>query len=196
MRSDKQQAGLQKADAAEIFDAVDRQRFRGQAELGEDRGRKVALEGDVVDRDHRAGPRAVRVVQIGGRERRLPVVGVNDLRPEGGDRARARCRRRPAPAPRSAAHCRASRARRGRDRGCPAGRRDAARRARTGRAPPPRRRGRAPGRRTARRMRAPSRVGELGHHRRIAGHERAHLDAFARRAPRAARRRRRRGRRS
>ena len=33
------------------------------------------------------GTRSVRVVQIGGSERRLPVVGVNDLRPEGVDRA-------------------------------------------------------------------------------------------------------------
>jgi hypothetical protein len=83
----QQEAGFQIADAAEIFDPIDRQGTRGQTQLGEDRGRKVPLERDVVDRDRCPGTRAIRIMQIGGSERRLPVMGVNDLRPEGVDRA-------------------------------------------------------------------------------------------------------------
>ena len=49
----------------------------------------MPLEGHVVDRDRRARTRRVRVMQIGGSERPLPVMGVNHLRPEGVDRAEA-----------------------------------------------------------------------------------------------------------
>ena len=47
----------------------------------------MPLERDVVDGDRCPGTRSIRVVQIGGSERPLPVMGVNDLRPEGVDGA-------------------------------------------------------------------------------------------------------------
>ena len=48
----KTKARLQIADAAEILDAVDRQRAVGQPELPENGDWKVALEGEVMDGDH------------------------------------------------------------------------------------------------------------------------------------------------
>ena len=48
-------------------DPVDGERVRGQAQLGEDRARKMALEGDVVDRDRGSWAPALGVVQVSGR---------------------------------------------------------------------------------------------------------------------------------
>ncbi len=157
MRSANCRPALRKPTPLEIFDAVDRQGVRGQAELAEHGGGIVALEGEVVDGEDRARPLPAVVVQIGRRQRRLPVVGVDDFGREAGNGASWRCPRRRAPARRSGGRCRASRARPVRDRGCPAGRRDAARRARRGRG---RRRARpepAPARRTERDRRARAR---------------------------------------
>ena len=55
----------------------------------------MALEGEVVDRDDRARSPTLSEMQISGRERRLPVVGVDDLGHEGGDRAEPDLRANP-----------------------------------------------------------------------------------------------------
>ncbi len=47
----------------------------------------MALEGDVVDRDRSPRARPLGIVQVGGRQRRLPVVCVHDLGPERVDRS-------------------------------------------------------------------------------------------------------------
>ena len=91
----KPEASFEVADTAEIFDPVDGEGLRGQAQLAEDRHRKVALEGHVVDRGDDARARPVGVVEIGGRERRLPVMRVNDLGPERIDRSEPDVRANP-----------------------------------------------------------------------------------------------------
>src|ERR1700751_2526359 len=48
----------------------------------------MPLEGDVVDRDRGSRTRPIGVVKIGGRERRLPVMRVDHLRPERVDRSK------------------------------------------------------------------------------------------------------------
>ena len=74
------QAGLQKADAAIIFDAVDRVGHVGQAEVGEHLRTELTLEGDVVDGHHARGAViGVKEAEIGGRHRRLPVVRVEQI---------------------------------------------------------------------------------------------------------------------
>ena len=83
------QPRLEESDSAVIFDAVDGEGLRRQAEGGEDLGGKLALEGEVMHGHHRAGARAPAVLQISGGEARLPVVGVDDLRREARDEALA-----------------------------------------------------------------------------------------------------------
>ena len=124
------EAGLQVADAAVILDALDGPGLGRQAEAREDRRREDALEGDVVDGDHRLRRPAAGVAEVGGDEAGLPVVAMDDVGDEGLDQRPRRYRRRRGRAPRSAASCPASRRRRGRDRGCPAGRTASARRGR------------------------------------------------------------------
>ena len=72
------EAGLQVADAAVELDAVEARGLRRQLERGEDAGGEAALEGDVVDRHHRR-PRHAVEAQVGGREARLPVVRVHEI---------------------------------------------------------------------------------------------------------------------
>ena len=128
------------------------------------------------------GRAARRIVQIGGGEPRLPVMRVHDVRREA--RARAPCRSSAATAPgrRSGARCPASRGRPGRHRDCPAGRTDAAHRAPAGRA---RRRCRpaaaaGPPKRSPERRTVARRSVSAPHHRGIARHQRADLDALRR----------------
>ena len=83
------QPGLEEADAAVIFDAVDGEGLRRQAEGGEDFGRELALESEIMHGHHRAGARASAVMQISGGQARLPVVGVDDMRREARDEALA-----------------------------------------------------------------------------------------------------------
>ena len=131
------QPGLQKADAAEIFEAVNvERRARGRPIAPVSVAVELALIGHVVDGHHGAGPRPRRH----SADRPAPA------RPASHGHGRRRARSAGTrPWPISAA-MRDSAAKRtplsgqstpsgGRRRDCPAARRDAARRARTGRGP-------------------------------------------------------------
>ena len=63
--------------------------MRGQAERAEERGGKMSLKREIVDREYGPRPRAAVVMEIGRRERGLPVVGMNDFGDETLDRAAA-----------------------------------------------------------------------------------------------------------
>ena len=91
MRSASRKAGLEEADAAVIFDAVDRERRGGRPSCAEDRRRKVALEGEVVDRHH--GSRARPPRRSADRRARAPPAsrGRGRLRPERRRSRRGRC---------------------------------------------------------------------------------------------------------
>ena len=135
MRSANCRPAFRIADAAVIFDAVDREGARRQAELGEQhrRGNCPGRRGCGWS-SRSPGRGAAAVAQIGRHQARLPVMGMHDVGHEarhqplpdvGGDAASAAKRQRIV---RPVAAVRAD------DRDCPAGRRDAARRARTVRA--------------------------------------------------------------
>ena len=57
------------------LDAGEREGRVGQAEMGEEGGREMSLEGEVVQREQHRQP-AARVAQIGAGEPRLPVMRV------------------------------------------------------------------------------------------------------------------------
>ena len=85
--------GLQIADRAVIFDAVDRIRVPRQTERIQQVAAELALERQVVHGHHGARTRASRIVQIRGRQARLPVVRVHDIGNEFRDCAVADVRR-------------------------------------------------------------------------------------------------------
>ncbi len=85
--------GLQIADRAVIFDAVDRIRVPRQTERIQQVAAELALERQVVHGHHGAGARPSRIVQIRRRETRLPVVRVHDIGNELRDCAMANGRR-------------------------------------------------------------------------------------------------------
>src|SRR3546814_9243425 len=74
-------ARLEIADAAVIFDAVDRKGMRRKAEPGEDIGAVLPLEGDVVDCHQARNGGAFSIAQIGGKQARLPVMDMHEIRP-------------------------------------------------------------------------------------------------------------------
>ena len=125
------QPGLQEADAAVVFDAVERV---GARRAGRDREHARRRTGPGTRccgwsrRWARAG-RAGRVAQIGGRHRRLPVVRVQHVEALAGRRPPRQGRRRRGRARRSGASCRASPCRPHRRRARRRGRRARARRA-------------------------------------------------------------------
>ena len=94
-RAGRLQPGLEEADAAIIFDAVDRKGTRRQAELGEDPQPKCPWKAmlwmviTVACRGRSA------VAQIGGRQRRLPVMRMDDIGQLARDRAAGDVGRRP-----------------------------------------------------------------------------------------------------
>ena len=82
------QAGLQVADAADNI----RPRRSSSAAAGKPSSAKIEAgkwpwKAMLWIGDHRARARAIGIVQIGGSERRLPVMRVDDLRQEAADRA-------------------------------------------------------------------------------------------------------------
>ena len=48
-----------------------------------------ALEGEIVDRQHRGGPRLAGELEVGRSEARLPVVAVDQIGPPVGEPAKA-----------------------------------------------------------------------------------------------------------
>ena len=83
------QACLQEADRSVIFDTVNREGLRRQAERIEHFMRKLALVGQIMNRHHGGGPGAAGIVQIGRCQSRLPIMGVHDIRHERGNGAPA-----------------------------------------------------------------------------------------------------------
>ena len=80
------QACLEKADAAIIFDAVELHGHARQAELAEDAGAELALEGKIVHGDQRRHADRLAVAHVSQRHRRLQVMGVHDVGLVAGDR--------------------------------------------------------------------------------------------------------------
>src|SRR3546814_10678779 len=74
-------ARLEIVDAAVIFDAVDGKGMRRKAEPGEDIGAVLPLEGDVVDCHQARNGGAFSIAQIGGKQARLPVMDMHEIRP-------------------------------------------------------------------------------------------------------------------
>ena len=74
------QPALQEREAPVELHALDREAGRRQLEALEQRGIENSLEGEVMHRHHGAGA-TVAEMQIHGRERRGPVVAMQDLRP-------------------------------------------------------------------------------------------------------------------
>ena len=59
----------------------------GKPSSRKDRGAELALEGEIVDGDHRRHADRRAEAHIGQRQRRLPVMGMDDIRRIAGDRA-------------------------------------------------------------------------------------------------------------
>jgi hypothetical protein len=76
------QAGLEVTDAAVIFDAIDRHRMAGQAEIAEDAGGIAPLEGEVVHGDYRRHVMRRTEMHVGHGKRRLPVMRMHEIRAE------------------------------------------------------------------------------------------------------------------
>jgi hypothetical protein len=79
-RPSRAQAAFQEADIAVIFQPVDGEGFRRQVELGKDIGAKLALEGEVVHGEDGGDVLQAGIAHVDGRHRRLPVVGMHDVR--------------------------------------------------------------------------------------------------------------------
>ena len=80
---------LQEADAAIIFNAADRKGLNRQSERSKDAGRKMALEGDIMHGQNDLRRRSGREIEIGCRQRRLPVMHMDDIRHEDLDPSRS-----------------------------------------------------------------------------------------------------------
>ena len=89
------QGRLKKTDRAVIFNAVDAEGLRRQSQRLQQLFGILALEGDVVNREDGRGAWAIRVMHIGWRERRLPVMGMDDVWREIVQRAEADLRAGP-----------------------------------------------------------------------------------------------------
>lgn len=69
--------------------------MRRQVEAGEDAGRELALEGDIVDGDGAWAFRHEAVAHVDRRHRRLPVMGMDEVRLPAGKHSGRNLRRRP-----------------------------------------------------------------------------------------------------
>jgi hypothetical protein len=73
---------LEETDAAVIFDAVERHRRGGRPSSLKIEAPKLPLKGEVVHGHHRGSAfRPLAIAHIGRRHRRLPVMGMHDIRP-------------------------------------------------------------------------------------------------------------------